>query len=402
MQESIKVPDFQKLVQENLGYIIAKREYIHAHPELSGQEYNTSQLVYEELIKFGVENVRMIAETGVTGLIRGQLPGPVILLRADMDALPLQEQTNVSYCSTVDGVMHACGHDGHTASLLGVAKILMENRQGLRGTIKLAFQPAEEGAGGAKRMIDAGILQSPDVDYALGFHVDGDAPEGQIGVRSGALFSSCDDIVIKLKGVGGHGSRPYLTVNPIHMGLEVIQRMNTLLSQGCEAKLGSVLSFGQFNAGFAGNVIPHEAELKASLRTCDQGERNKILEKLKLSLQHAAEFYGGDYEVEIMAFAPICFNNQKLTESITKLLGEYYYKDAVVIRKELMAGSEDFAFFSQAVPSFFYMLGVRQDKEILFHHPEFQWESKALQYSCFSMLNIAYYLVDFIDADCGV
>ena len=230
MDKSLTI-DLWSETQKNLDYIVSTREYLHQNPELSEQEFQTSQFVFNQLQLFGVEDVSMIAQTGVTGLIKGALPGPVVLLRADMDALAIEELSNVPYKSQNPGVMHACGHDGHTASLLGVVKILMENRHLLKGTVRLAFQPAEEGAGGACRMIEEGILENPKVDYAFAFHVWDALPEGKIGIRSGGLWASCDDLIIELIGKGGHGSQPYKCVNPLLMGADIIQRMDTYLAQ---------------------------------------------------------------------------------------------------------------------------------------------------------------------------
>lgn len=382
--------------QKKLDYLVSTREHLHQHPELSGQELQTAKLVLSELEKFGAEDVRMIAETGVTGLIKGALPGPVVLLRADMDALSIDECADVPYKSQNQGVMHACGHDGHTATLLGVAKILMENRHLLKGSVRLAFQPAEEGEGGALRMIEEGILENPKVDYAFAFHVWGAIDEGKIGIRSGGLWASCDDIIIKLTGKGGHGSQPYKCVNPILMGTDVIGRLNTFLAQSCKGDKGAVLSFGQFVSGSACNTIPETAELKGSLRTYDNESREILLNKLDLSLKQSAEFHGGSYNLNAYLFAPSCQNDPKLTEEVTALLQKHCGPDYIELMKEPASGSEDFAFFSQRVPSLYFMLGIRRDKkDIALHSPDFQWDSRLLRYSCWAMLNIVFHLTEF-------
>lgn len=190
--------NIHEAVRKTLPYMMEMREYFHAHPELSEKEFDTCKTIFQELSLMGIEDVKIIAGTGVTGLIHGALPGPVILLRADIDALPLTEKFDCPYSSLVDGVMHACGHDGHAANLLGVAKILNKHKDCLRGTIRLAFQPAEEGNGGAARMIDAGILNNPRVDYALGLHVAGSLPKGYVGIGRGEISASCDDFTITL------------------------------------------------------------------------------------------------------------------------------------------------------------------------------------------------------------
>lgn len=385
--------DLTLLVQKNLNYIIHKREYFHQHPELSGQEFNTSKMIYDELNRFGVSDIKMIAETGVTGLIEGEQPGPVILLRADIDALPINEIADVPYQSVNKGVMHACGHDGHTAVLLGVAKILSEHRHTLKGTIRLAFQPAEEGDGGAKRMIEEGILHSPKVDYALAFHVSGFLPEGKIGIKSGGIWYSCDDLTIQLKGKGGHSSQPHLAVNPIMLGLTVIDKMTHYLANNPQLD-GNILTFCQFLSGNSCNIIPDTAELKGTLRTYQNNARETLLTELKQTLE-SVTYNQGSYELKAHFFAPVCFNNEMLTQKIVQLLQKYCASIPLVWLDNTIPGAEDFAFFSQVVPSFYFMAGIRQDKDRVLHTPDFQWDSKALQYPTLALLNMVYNLTEF-------
>ncbi len=389
-------PDFWSFALNNLDYMISIREHIHAHPELSDEEFETANLVFEELNKFGVENVKKIAQTGVTGVITGDLPGPTILLRADMDALEIDEQVDVPYRSQKKGIMHACGHDGHTASLLGVAKILMENKCSLKGKIVLAFQPAEEGEGGAKRMIEEGILENPKVDYAFAFHVSEIDQEGMIGLFSGGFQSSCDDITIEFHGVGGHGSTPHLCVNPIDLGMDFLQRIRTYIANGFYGGENNVLSFGQFVSGYAGNIIPDQAELKGSLRTYHIESRKLILEKIEECLQQTVSLYGGHFTLKAHPFAPVLYNDPDLLDKSTSLLKKYCDPNLLVFLKKPAVGSEDFAFFSEKVPSLYYTVGVCKDKQLSLHSPDFEWRSHVLKYSCWSMLCLAYHLNEYV------
>ncbi len=374
-------------VQENLSTVVQLREYFHQYPELSEKEFKTAEKVYQTLESYGVESLEYIADTGVTCLIRGNSPGLNILLRADMDALPIEESADVPYRSQNKGVMHACGHDGHTASLLGVAKILSENRDLFSGTIRFAFQPAEEGAGGAKRMIDAGILNSPKIDYAFAFHIHGFLPEGKIAVHKGGIWASCDDLTIKFIGKGGHGSQPYNCINPIVMATDFLTRMNQYMAQQVQGKLGCVLSFGQFTAGSAPNIIPESAILKGTLRTFDNEVREQLLKVIQTNIEQVCELYGGHFDYDPYFFAPPCKNDDALYDKAAAILQDKLPEQLVYL-DEANSGSEDFAFFSQEVPSFFFLLGVKEDRDLYLHTPDLKWNSRALEYSMWAMLEI--------------
>lgn len=382
-------------VRKVLPYMMEMREYFHANPELSDQEYNTSKMIFRELSLMGVEDTKIIAGTGVTGLIRGMLPGPVLLLRADIDALPLTEKVNLPFASLHPGVMHACGHDGHAANLLGVAKILTQHRDCLRGTIRLAFQPAEEGNGGAARMIDSGILNKPFVDYALGLHVAGGLPKGKISILPGPVTASCDDFTITLHGVGGHGSQPSNCVSPIQMGVDIIQQLQSFVYNCSRDGDGIVLSFGQFQAGFNPNVIPDTAVLKGTLRTYNEAKRALILAKMDHILQAVTTCYGGSFDINIVPFSPVCINNEELTAKVKNILEDTCSDTVHIVSQERGSGSEDFAYFSAAVPSTFYYVGINNGKAALHHSPDFQWDSSALRYMCHTMTHIVYYFQSF-------
>lgn len=387
--------NIREAVRKTLPYMMEMREYFHAHPELSGKEFDTCKTIFQELSLMGVEEVKIIAGTGVTGLIRGALPGPTILLRADIDALPLTEKYDCPYSSLVDGVMHACGHDGHTANLLGVARILNSHKDCLRGTIRLAFQPAEEGNGGAARMIDAGILNTPRVDYALGLHVAGTLPKGIIGIRSGDLAASCDDFTITLHGRGGHGAIPSECINPIQMGIRIIDLIESYVYDNHVDGDGIVLSFGQFQAGHNPNVIPDTAELKGTLRTYDEEQRKDVLHRLTMVLDSVTGLYGGTYDLDIVPFSPVCINDKKVTDTVFSILTEQCNDRVQVTHIGRSPGSEDFAYFSAAVPSTYYYVGIFTDEPVMGHSPTFHWDSNALKYMCETMVNVVYYFMSY-------
>lgn len=392
MTQKIHLPfNIHEEVRKTLPYMMEMREYFHAHPELSEKEFDTCKTIFQELSLMGVDDVKIIAGTGVTGLIRGELPGPVILLRADIDALPLTEKYDCPYASLVPGVMHACGHDGHAANLLGAARILNKHRGCLQGTIRLAFQPAEEGNGGAARMIDAGILNNPPVQYALGLHVAGTLPKGFVSIRSGEISASCDDFTITLHGKGGHGSQPSACISPIQMGVDVIQSIQNYVYNCRSDGDGVVLTFGQFQAGRNPNVIPDTAELKGTLRTYDENKRRRVLEKLRYILDAVTQTYGGSYSLDLVPFSPVCVNDQTVTNCVTAILKDHCAHCVTVVPMQRSSGSEDFAYFSSAVPSTFYYVGVCGDEPVFGHSPDFHWNSNALKYMCETMLTIVYY-----------
>lgn len=291
--------------------------------------------------------------------------------------------------------MHACGHDGHAANLLGVAKILNKHKDCLRGTIRLAFQPAEEGNGGAARMIDAGILNNPRVDYALGLHVAGSLPKGYVGIGRGEISASCDDFTITLHGRGGHGSQPSLCISPIQMGIDIIQSIQNFV-YNCHADGdGVVLTFGQFQAGHNPNVIPETAELKGTLRTYNEEKRKRILDAIQAILKNVTTTYGGTFDLDVVPFSPVCVNDDGVTDRVVHILQDHCSHRVDLVPLKRGSGSEDFAYFSAAVPSSFYYVGVYSDAPVIGHSPEFHWDSNALKYMCETMLTIVYYFESY-------
>lgn len=358
LKEKIK-----KLASSYLEEIIAIRRHIHAHPELSNHEYKTAEFIAESLKKEGLEVQTGIFKTGLVALIRGKNPDKkVIALRADIDALPIMEQNEVSYKSLNNGVMHACGHDVHAASLIGTAKILNALKDEFEGTIKLIFQPAEEKIpGGAKPMIDEGILENPKPEFMFGQHVYPELEAGKIGIRAGKYMASTDEINIMVKGKGGHGAIPYVLVDPILIASQIVISLQQIVSRNAHFNVPTILSFGRFIADGAYNVIPNEVTLKGTFRTFDEEWRAIAHQKIEKMAKSIAQASGGECEVFINKGYPFLVNDGALSQRSFGYAKEFL-GDENVVELDLRMTAEDFAYFAQLVPSCFYRLGVKNDK----------------------------------------
>ncbi len=370
-------------VDEILPGVIADRRFLHEHPELGFQEVETSRFVAERLASLGVEDIQTgIAVTGVTGLIRGKKPGngKTLLIRADMDALPIQEENDVEYRSQHAGVMHACGHDAHTSMLLAVTRLLMERRDEFAGTVKVLFQPAEEGPGGAKPMIEAGVLENPKVDAALGMHMAQAQPLGVIGVRNGPAMAASDRFELTIKGVGGHGARPQATVDPIVVGSQIVLAMQTLVSRETDPTVPAVVSFGAFLAGEAFNVIPDTALLRGTVRSFQQEERERLAERIEALVRGIAGAMRAEVEFAYHFGYPPTVNDPAMSEIVREAAREVVGAENVV-EEELHMGAEDMSYFLEAVPgSFFYVGSKNPDKGLVWghHHPRFDIDEESL------------------------
>ena len=346
------------------------REHIHQHPELSYQEFNTMAYVAEQLENMGIAYVSGVADTGVVGLIKADHhtgEENCIALRADLDALPILEKNEVSYCSKNEGVMHACGHDVHTAVLLGAAKIIQGFRNELKQPVKLVFQPGEEqNPGGASLMIKAGVLQNPKVERMYGLHVFPEMEAGKLGFRGGLYMASSDEIHVTITGQGGHGAQPHKTVDSILVGAEIVTSLQKIVSRSCDPTMPCVLTFGHFEALGATNIIPAEVKLKGTFRTMDETWRAKALELIKFQIENIAKTHGAEADVFISHGYPFLKNDESLTAKVKEqaigLLGEENVEDL-----PLRMTSEDFAFYSQEVPTSFYRLGVRNEERGIVH-----------------------------------
>jgi amidohydrolase len=338
--------------------IIANRRHLHANPELSFEEFQTSAFVQDQLKSMGIP-FQIMANTGVIGLLKGDLASDkVIALRADMDALPILEANDVSYKSKKEGVMHACGHDVHTASLLGVAKILSQLKHEFAGTIKFIFQPAEEKLpGGANLLIQEGVLENPKPSAVIGQHVMPLIETGKIGIRSGKYMASTDELYLTIKGKGGHGAQPQQNVDPVVIMAHTITALQQIVSRQADPRLPTVLSFGKVIANGATNVIPNEVYIEGTFRTLNEDWRKEAHQRMKKMAESIAEGMGGSCEFKIVNGYPFLVNEEKLTTNIKTYAVEYLGEENVEDLDIWMA-AEDFAYYSQVADSCFYRLGT--------------------------------------------
>ncbi len=373
----------KSLSEESYKEIVTWRRHLHANPELSYEEFNTSKFVAAQLRSFGVEAQEGIATTGIVALIKGKNPEKKsVALRADMDALPIQEINNVPYKSTNPGVMHACGHDVHTSSLLGTAKILQQVKDQFEGTIKLIFQPGEEkNPGGASYMIRDGALLNPTPTSIIGQHVMPLVPVGKVGFREGMYMASSDEIYLKVIGKGGHGAAPELTIDPVVIAAHIIIALQQVISRNASPKQPTVLTFGRIIGEGATNIIPDEVNIAGTFRALNEVWRKEGLQKITKMAESIAEGMGGKCEVTISHGYPYLENNPEVTRRIRKAAEEYVGKENVV-DIDLTLGSEDFAYYSHVVPASFYRLGTRNESKGItsyVHTPTFDIDEEALK-----------------------
>jgi amidohydrolase len=361
---------------------IGIRRHLHAHPELSYQEFGTAAFVQQKLDEYGIPWTTL-AKTGVVGLIEGRDPSSrVVALRADMDALPIQEENDVPYRSTRDGIMHACGHDVHTSCLLGAARILAETRDQWSGTVKLIFQPGEErNPGGASIMIREGVLESPRPELILGLHVNPQLETGRLSFRSGKVMASADEIYITVTGKGGHAAAPQHTVDVILVASHIVVALQQVVSRNSDPFSPSVLSICAFNGGHTTNVIPHEVKLMGTFRAMDESWRFRAHELIQQQAVSIAKGMGAGIDVRIDVGYPNVFNDEKL-HAIALQSARGFMGDAQVGETEMRMGAEDFGFYSQIVPGCFFRLGTgNAEKGITsgVHTPTFNIDENAIE-----------------------
>lgn len=351
--------------------VIDWRHYFHENPELSNREFNTAKKIEEHLKSLGLEVQTGIAHTGVVAILKGDKPGKVVALRADIDALPVTERNDLPFKSTVTtsflgtetGVMHACGHDTHTAILMGVAEVLTKNKHLLNGTVKFIFQPAEEGPppgeeGGAKMMVEEGVLKNPDVDAIFGLHISSHMPVGIVAYRPGGIMAAADSFTIDVKGKGSHGSTPWTGVDPILISAKIIDGLQTLVSRESQlTKEAVVITIGKITSGTRQNIIPESAEMLGTLRTLDHDMREKIMTRMDEMITGIAKAFGGE---AILSFHksnyPITFNDPELTAKMLPTLENTASKENVLLI-DAITGAEDFSFFQKEIPGLYFFLG---------------------------------------------
>ncbi len=356
----------QAAATQHFERLVSIRRHLHAHPELSFEEHETSAYVEGILTEMGLKVERM-ANTGLVCMIEGAESGPVVALRGDMDALPILEQNDASYCSTNEGVMHACGHDVHTTCILGAAMILNELKGELKGSVKLIFQPGEEKLpGGASIMIKEGALKNPTPKAIFGQHVHPELDAGRVGFRAGKYMASCDEVYLTVKGKGGHGALPHKNIDPVLIAAQTIVAMQQVASRRANPMMPTVLSFGKIEGKGATNVIPDRVEIAGTFRTFDETWRQEAHEMIRHIAEETAKAYGGECEVRIEKGYPYVHNHEELTERARAAAVEYLGEENVV-ELDMRATGEDFSYYSQVMPGSFHRLGVRNEERGIVH-----------------------------------
>lgn len=376
----------KNLARELLPEIISIRRHLHANPELSFEEKETANYICSILQRENIEFKSGIAGTGIVATIKGNNPDSrTIALRADMDALPIKEENKNEYCSKNIGVMHACGHDVHTASLLGAAMILNRCRAEINGTLRLIFQPGEEKLpGGASMMIKEGVLQNPTPEFILGQHVFPELEVGKVGFRSGMYMASTDELYLTVKGKGGHAAMPSQYINPLIIASEILTQLNELFmgENKIQKEIPTVLAFGKINStGGATNVIPEEVKIEGTFRTMNEEWRMRAHEEMRARVRARAKELGGDAELRIERGYPFLVNDEKITANSKNAAIEYLGKENVV-DLDLRMTAEDFSYYTQVIPACFYRLGTRNESKGIIssvHTPTFDVDENSLE-----------------------
>lgn len=358
----------EQQVNNLLPELIRIRRHLHQHPELSFQEFQTSAYVSERLTEMGIIKQETLAETGIVALIEGRNPEKFcVALRADMDALPIEEANTISYCSQNKGVMHACGHDVHTTCLLGAATILNGLKDKFEGTIKLIFQPGEEKCpGGASLMIKAGAMKNPSPSAIFGLHVDPSLQRGTVGFRSGQYMASTDELHIRIIGKSGHAALPHLAVDPISISALIITALQQIVSRKANPLIPTVLTFGKISGGTATNIIPEEVQILGTLRTLDETWRAEAKDLIRETVQNIAQANGAKAEIKIPPGYPSVFNHPELTQLARKASIQKLGKENVLALDKRMT-AEDFSFYGLECPACFYRLGTNLNNEKFTH-----------------------------------
>ncbi len=363
------------------GELVEIRRQLHQYPELGYEEEKTGELIEKVLKEMGLEVTRGLAKTGVVALLKGKKPGKTIGIRADMDALALQEENDQPYRSKTSGKMHACGHDAHMTYVLGAAKILKKYQSQLTGNVKFIFQPAEETTGGAKPMIEQGVLENPKVDGMIGGHVWPDVPAGKIEIVKGPVMASTGQFHLEIHGKGGHAARPHENIDPIMVGQEIIQRLYSLTSRQIDPLENLVISICSFQAGETYNVMPEKAVLKGTIRTLNNELRLALPEKIEKVVKSIAEYYGATYHLNIEHLYPATVNDKDFSEFAEKSAKGIYGKENVLRGDKPSMAGEDFAFYLEKVPGTFLRIGNYDEEQGLtynLHNPNFDIDERQL------------------------
>jgi amidohydrolase len=374
------MPDYLQEAQSLFEHTRRMRRDFHMHPELGYQEVRTAGIVARELSELGMEVTTGIAKTGVVGILEGRQPGPVVLLRFDMDALPITEQTGAEYASQNTGVMHACGHDGHTAVGLTVARLLHAHAAELAGTVKLVFQPAEEGLRGAELMVNEGVLENPRPDLSLAMHVWNDKPFGWLGVASGPVMAAAEIFKVTLTGKGGHGAMPHQTVDPVVAAAQVITALQSIPARNISPLKTAVISVTMLRAGEAFNIIPMTAELTGTIRTFEPEVRQVVLERFNQVVEGVSQAMGCQAEIQVTSITPAVINNPHISQRV-QAVAQRLLPDTPVVTDYATMGSEDMAFMMRDLPGCFIFVGsanLQRGFDAPHHHPRFDIDEQAL------------------------
>src|SRR6056297_837271 len=364
--------------------LIELRRDFHKHPELGFEEFRTSKIVADYLKDLGLEVTENVAKTGVVGLLKGDNPGKTLMLRADMDALPIKEQNDLEYKSQNEGVMHACGHDGHTSMLMVAAKILSKHKDKINGNIKFVFQPNEEGEA-ARRMIEEGVLENPKVDGSFGIHLWSPIESGKIAISHGAVMGGLYEFELKIKGQGGHTSAPHDAIDPIIVASNVIQNVQSIQTREIDPLKPTLIMFGQINGGTATNIIPEEVMLRGTIRYLyrdNPGGNERPKKRFERIIKNVCDSHRAKYELDYIVESPPVYNNEDMVELAFESAQEVLENKSDIIDYTNLAG-EDFGEFSDEVPSTFYFIGTGNEEKgtnFAHHHPRFNIDEDALAY----------------------
>lgn len=378
---SQSLPPVRPAIQELQPHLVHWRRRLHQHPELGFKEHLTAEFVAEKLQDWNIDHQTGIAQTGIVATILGSTPGPVLAIRADMDALPIQEQNQVAYRSQHDGVMHACGHDGHTAIALGLAHYLAAHRQSFSGTVKIIFQPAEEGPGGAKPMIEAGVLQNPQVDAMIGLHLWNVLPLGTVGVRSGPLMAAAELFHCKIHGRGGHGAIPQQTIDSIVVAAQVVNALQTIVARNIDPLDTAVVTVGQLHAGTAKNAIADVAEMGGTVRYFNPALGEILPQRIEQIIAGVCACHGASYEFDYQKLYPPVINDPEIAQLVQSMAATVVETPAGIVPDCQTMAAEDMSYFLQAVPGCYFFLGsANPEKDLAYphHHPRFDFDESAL------------------------